>query len=51
VCQIFKDLLRQLLQGRTLSVEDVVDLLTLKDNDDSVEDYARSLQLLDAAQV
>lgn len=44
--QVFKDLLRQLLQGKALSVEDVVDLLTLKDNTMSIEDYASSLHLL-----
>ena len=44
--QVFKDLLRQLLQGRALSVEDIVDLLTLKDNTTSVEDYATALHLL-----
>ncbi|CAA7271672.1 unnamed protein product [Cyclocybe aegerita] len=43
---IFKDLLRQLLQGRALSVEDAIDALTLKDNSSSVEDYATSLHLL-----
>ncbi|KAF9533020.1 hypothetical protein CPB83DRAFT_903494 [Crepidotus variabilis] len=43
---IFKDLLRQLLQGRALSTEDAVDLMTLKDNSESVEDYATSLHLL-----
>ena len=46
VFQIVKDLLRQLLQGKALSVEDAVDLLTLKDNSDTVEDYATSLHLL-----
>jgi len=43
---IFKDLLRQLLQGKALSIEDLVELLTLKDNTESVEDFATSLQLL-----
>ncbi|KAJ3516620.1 hypothetical protein NLJ89_g1011 [Agrocybe chaxingu] len=43
---IFKDLLRQLLQGRALSAEDAIDALTLKDNSSSVEDYATSLHLL-----
>ena len=28
--QIFKDLLHQLLQGKALSVEDIIDLLTLQ---------------------
>ena len=49
--QIFKDLLRQLLQGKALSIEDTVDLLTLKDNAESLEDYTTSLQLLDYAKV
>jgi hypothetical protein len=49
--QIFKDLLRQLLQGKALSIEDTVDLLTLKDNAESLEDYATSLQLLNYAKV
>ena len=49
--QIFKDLLRQLLQGRALSIEDTVDLLTLKDNAESLEDYTTSLQLLNYAKV
>ena len=49
--QIFKDLLRQLLQGKALSIEDTVDLLTLKDNAESLEDYTTSLQLLNYAKV
>ena len=48
--QIFKDLLRQLLQGKALSIEDTIDLLTLKDNESS-EDYATSLHLLNYAKV
>lgn len=43
---VFKDLVRQLLQGRALSIEDIVDLLTLKDNTTSVEDYGTALHLL-----
>ncbi|KDR81643.1 hypothetical protein GALMADRAFT_239719 [Galerina marginata CBS 339.88] len=46
---IFKDILRQLLQGRALSIEDLVDILSLKDNAESVEDYATSLHLLSSA--
>lgn len=49
--QIFKDLLRQLLQGKALSIEDAVDLLTLKDNTESIENYATGLQLLNYAKV
>ncbi|KAJ6547586.1 hypothetical protein B0H19DRAFT_1266498 [Mycena capillaripes] len=44
--QIFKDLVRQLLQGNALSMEDTVDVLTLKDNTTSVEDYTTALHLL-----
>ncbi|KAJ7774554.1 hypothetical protein DFH07DRAFT_102982 [Mycena maculata] len=43
---IFKDLVRQLLQGNALSMEDTVDVLTLKDNTISVEDYTTALHLL-----
>ncbi|KAJ6502530.1 hypothetical protein C8R45DRAFT_622368 [Mycena sanguinolenta] len=43
---IFKDLVRQLLQGNALSMEDAVDVLTLKDNTTSVEDYTTALHLL-----
>ncbi|KAJ7452358.1 hypothetical protein B0H11DRAFT_1742097 [Mycena galericulata] len=43
---VFKDLVRQLLQGNTLSMEDTVDVLTLKDNTTSVEDYTTALHLL-----
>ncbi|GLB34911.1 putative non-repetitive/WGA-negative nucleoporin C-terminal [Lyophyllum shimeji] len=44
--QIFKDFVRALLQGRALSIEDAIDVLTLKDNTTSLEDYATALQLL-----
>ncbi|KAF7363465.1 Methyltransferase type 11 [Mycena sanguinolenta] len=47
---IFKDLVRQLLQGHALSLEDTVDVLTLKDNTTSVEDYTTALHLLARAQ-
>ncbi|KAJ7046830.1 hypothetical protein C8F04DRAFT_1227029 [Mycena alexandri] len=43
---IFKDLVRKLLQGNALSMEDTVDVLTLKDNTTSVEDYTTALHLL-----
>lgn len=43
---IFKDLVRQLLQGNALSMEDTVDVLTLKDNVTSLEDYTTALHLL-----
>ncbi|KAJ3934928.1 MAG: hypothetical protein NXY57DRAFT_593318 [Lentinula lateritia] len=43
---IFKNLVKDLLQGKSLSIEDTVDVLTLKDNFDSVGDYATALHLL-----
>lgn len=52
---VYKDLVKQLLQGKALSIEDAVDLLTLKDNDDyereTVRDYATALHLLQGAHV
>lgn len=44
-------LARQLLSGRAMALEDTVDLLTLKDNKESIEDYATALHLLGYAQV
>lgn len=44
--QVFKDLVRQLLQGKALSIEDAVDVLTLKDNAETLEDFATALQLV-----
>ncbi|KAG1756709.1 uncharacterized protein EDB91DRAFT_1241762 [Suillus paluster] len=43
---ILKIFVRRVLQGKALSVEDVVDVLTLQDNAEGVEDYATALQLL-----
>ncbi|KAJ4487908.1 hypothetical protein J3R30DRAFT_3654300 [Lentinula aciculospora] len=43
---IFKKLVKDLLQGKSLSIEDTVDVLTLKDNFESVGDYATALHLL-----
>nr|GAT53189.1 methyltransferase type 11 [Mycena chlorophos] len=43
---IFKDLVHQLLQGNALAMEDMVDLLTLKDNSTTLGDYATALHLL-----
>jgi len=40
-----------MLQGKVLSVEGVVDVLTLKDNADSIDDYATALHLLARAEV
>ncbi|KAG6874188.1 hypothetical protein C0995_003734 [Termitomyces sp. Mi166 len=48
---IFKDLVRGLLQGRALCIEDAVDVLTLKDNNSSPEDFATALHLLARVQV
>jgi hypothetical protein len=44
--QVFRDCLRQLLQGKALSTEDLVDILTLKDNKTSIEDYSTGIHLL-----
>ncbi|KAK1236521.1 hypothetical protein PQX77_000214 [Marasmius sp. AFHP31] len=49
--QIFKNLVRDLLQGKSLSIEDAVDVLTLKDNKDSAQDYSTALQLLARCQL
>ncbi|KAF9265417.1 methyltransferase type 11 [Marasmius fiardii PR-910] len=43
---IFKNLVRDLLQGKNLSIEDAVDVLTLKDNKETPQEYATALQLL-----
>ncbi|KAI6103387.1 hypothetical protein F5141DRAFT_205422 [Pisolithus sp. B1] len=43
---VFKNDVRRILQRKTLSVEDMVDVLTLKDNEETVGDYATALQLL-----
>jgi nuclear pore complex protein Nup133 len=43
---VFKRIVRQLLQGKALSTEDMADVLTLKDNSGSVENYAIALHLL-----
>ncbi|TFK42541.1 hypothetical protein BDQ12DRAFT_732185 [Crucibulum laeve] len=43
---VFKDLIRQLLQGKALSIEDAVDLLTLKDVSESKEEYSMALEIL-----
>ena len=49
--QIFKQLARYLLQGKALSVEDMADVLSLKDNDTTIGDYATALHLLARADV
>lgn len=45
---IFKQLVKRLLQGKALSVEDAADALTLKDAVDGrgLEDYVTALRLL-----
>jgi len=48
--QIFKNLARDLIQGKALTIEDAADILTLKDNTNSIEDYATALHLLARAQ-
>ncbi|KAI0094031.1 Non-repetitive/WGA-negative nucleoporin C-terminal-domain-containing protein [Irpex rosettiformis] len=48
---IFKQLVKRLLQGKALSVEDAADVLSLKDNDSSIEDYITALHLLCQAQI
>ncbi|THH33962.1 hypothetical protein EUX98_g282 [Antrodiella citrinella] len=47
----FKQLTRRMLLGKTLSVEDAADVLSLKDNDRSLEDYVTALHLLARAQL
>ena len=49
--QVFKDLVRQILQGKALSVEQLVELITLKDNSTTPDEYSTSLQLLERAAV
>ncbi|PSR74094.1 hypothetical protein PHLCEN_2v10050 [Hermanssonia centrifuga] len=48
---VFKQLVKRLLQGKALSVEDAADVLSLKDNVPNVEDYITALHLLYHAQV
>ncbi|EIW51716.1 uncharacterized protein TRAVEDRAFT_136690 [Trametes versicolor FP-101664 SS1] len=47
---VFKFLVRQLLQGKALSVEDMAEILSLKDNYERVEDYTTALHLLARAE-
>lgn len=49
--QIMKIFVRQVLQGKALSLEDAADVLTLQDNGESVENYATALHLLAHAEV
>lgn len=48
---MFKQLVKRLLQGKALSIEDAADALSLKDNDSNVENYITALHLLSQAQV
>jgi nuclear pore complex protein Nup133 len=48
---VLKNHVRDMLQGKVLNVESVVDVLTLKDNVDSIDDYATALHLLARAKV
>ncbi|KAG2078254.1 hypothetical protein BDR04DRAFT_1088016 [Suillus decipiens] len=43
---IMKIFVRQVLQGKALSLEDAVDVLTLQDNEEGTENYATALHLL-----
>ncbi|KAI0636924.1 Non-repetitive/WGA-negative nucleoporin C-terminal-domain-containing protein [Trametes polyzona] len=47
---VFKFFVRQLLQGKALSVEDMAEVLSLKDNYGKVEDYVTALHLLARAE-
>jgi len=47
---VLKNHVRDMLQGKVLDVEGVVDVLTLKDNADSIDDYATALHLLARAE-
>jgi nuclear pore complex protein Nup133 len=49
--QLFKQLVRSLFQGKALSIEDMADALSLKDNDTTISDYATALHLLAQADV
>ena len=49
--QVFKYLVRLLLLGKALSIEDMADVLCLKDNEYHVEDYTTALHLLARAEV
>jgi hypothetical protein len=46
-----KIFVRQMLQGKALSLEDAVDVLTLQDNVEGAENYATALHLLAHAEV
>lgn len=46
---LFRNMIRTLLQGKVLSVEDMADILSLKDNKETAEDYATALHLIAGA--
>ncbi|KAK0450161.1 Non-repetitive/WGA-negative nucleoporin C-terminal-domain-containing protein [Armillaria borealis] len=48
--QVFKDFVRNVLQGKVLSIEDAVDVLSLKDNNETLGDFAMALHLLAGVQ-
>ncbi|KAG7451103.1 uncharacterized protein BT62DRAFT_882814 [Guyanagaster necrorhizus] len=48
--RVFKDLVRNVLQGKVLSIEDAVDTLSLKDNNETLGDFAMALHLLAGVQ-
>ncbi|KAK0204765.1 hypothetical protein DFS33DRAFT_1322617 [Desarmillaria ectypa] len=48
--RIFKDFVRNVLQGKVLSIEDAVDVLSLKDNNETLGDFAMALHLLAGVQ-
>ncbi|KAL4265228.1 nucleoporin Nup133 family protein [Pleurotus pulmonarius] len=43
---LVKQFIRELLQGKALSMENVADVLSLQDNENSIENYITALQLL-----
>jgi nuclear pore complex protein Nup133 len=43
---LLRGMVHDLLQGKVLSTEDLIDVLTLKNNRETVEDYRTALQLL-----
>jgi nuclear pore complex protein Nup133 len=44
-------MVKDMLQGKALSVEDTVDILTMKDNEESLDDFETALLLLAEAKV
>ena len=48
---MLKSHVRDILQGKVLNVEGVVDVLTLKDNANTIDDFSTALHLLARAEV